>query len=185
MNKKRLILVGKAASGKDHARRTCEQWLGMKYAVSYTTRPPRDEEQDGIDYNFLSDEEFKQMITDDKWYEYVVFNGWYYGTSKEQMEMPGQVFIMTPKGLSHVTPADRQESLVIYFEIDEDIRRNRMYERKGNADSVERRIHADNLDFADYTNYDVKITDPYFKIGDLAEIVRKEMGTKLIKVTEN
>jgi guanylate kinase len=175
MNKKRLILVGKAASGKDHARKVCEQWLGMNYAISYTTRPPREGEEDGKDYFFIPNRDFNKMINEDKWYEYVVFNGWYYGTTREQMETPGQVFIMTPKGLSHLTPEDRQESLVIYFEIDEDIRRNRMNERVGNADSVERRIEADRIDFADYTDYDEKISDPFFKITNIYDIVSQHM----------
>ena len=180
MNKKRLILVGKAASGKDHARKICEQWLGMKYAVSYTTRPPREDEQEGKDYFFIPIREFNKMINEDKWYEYIEFNGWMYGTTREQMKTPGQVFIMTPKGLSHLTPEDRKESLVIHFEIDEEIRRSRMYGRAGNADSVERRVKADRVDFADYTDYDVMIADPYFKIGDIAEIIRKGMSTKLV-----
>ena len=59
--KKRLILVGKAASGKDYARKICQQ-LGLKYAVSYTTRPPREEEEDGKDYYYLSLKEFKNKI---------------------------------------------------------------------------------------------------------------------------
>ena len=46
---KRIILVGKAASGKDHARKVLEAY-GAKYAVSYTTRPPRENEVDAKDY---------------------------------------------------------------------------------------------------------------------------------------
>ena len=60
--KKRIILVGKSAAGKDHGRKICEQWLGVEYQVSYTTRPPRDEETPGRDYFFISESEFKKMI---------------------------------------------------------------------------------------------------------------------------
>jgi len=173
--KKRLILVGKAASGKDHARKICEQWLDMPYAISYTTRPPREDETNGRDYYFVSKNVFEYMLSKDLWYEYVVFNDWYYGTTREQMDTPGQVFIMTPIGLSHVSQQDRDESLVIYFEIDEETRRLRMYGRKGNADSVERRIEADNKDFENFTNYDIKIDNPQFCITDIAKIVKKNM----------
>ena len=60
-NHKRIILVGKAASGKDHLRKRFES-RGFKYAVSYTTRPPREGEIDGKDYIFLTDEEAKVLI---------------------------------------------------------------------------------------------------------------------------
>jgi len=48
---KRTVLVGKAASGKDHFRKVLEN-KGFKYAVSYTTRPPRTGEVEGKDYFF-------------------------------------------------------------------------------------------------------------------------------------
>lgn len=180
--KSRLILVGKAASGKDYARKICEESMGMPYQVSYTTRPPREGEIHGKDYIFLRESEFVNLIHQNFWYEYVEFNNWYYGTSIEQFNTKGAVFIMTPTGLSHLSEKDRAESLVIYFEIDEDIRRERMYERKGNADSVERRLEADTKDFAEFSNYDVIINDPYFTIGDIAEHIRINMATKMVKI---
>jgi len=157
---KRLIFVGKAASGKDHARKVVEA-AGAKYAVSYTTRPPREGEVDAKDYFFLDPAEFEHMINKDEMYEYVEFNGWYYGTTDKQMTECNS-FIMTPLGLSHLTPDDRKESLVVYFNIDEKIRRERMEIRQGNADSVERRIVADEEDFSLYANYDLVISDPYY-----------------------
>jgi len=173
--KKRIILVGKSAAGKDHARKICEQWLGVDYQVSYTTRPPRDEETPGYDYFFISESEFEQMIKQDLWFEHVQFNGWYYGTTCEQFDVPNSVFIMTPVGLSHLSEQDRAESLVIYFDIPLEYRKNRMYERGGNADSVERRIAADIVDFEFYTDYDISITDPYYRIGDLYKAIAEWM----------
>lgn len=157
---KRIILVGKAASGKDHARKILEAY-GAKYAVSYTTRPPREGEVDAKDYFFLDPAEFEHMINKDEMYEYVEFNGWYYGTTNKQMA-ECNAFIMTPLGLSHLTPQDRKESFVVYFNIDETIRRDRMSVRQGNADSVERRIIADEEDFSLYTNHDLVIADPNY-----------------------
>lgn len=175
MKKTRLILVGKSASGKDYARKICEEVLGIKYEISYTTRPPRKDEQHGVDYYFISALEFKRMIKEDMLYEYVIFNDWYYGTSKKQFYNKERLFIMSPAGLSHLSEQDRAESLVIYFDMPDDIRRYRMYKRKVNADSVERRIEADNVDFAEFTNYDVKITNPNFKNFNIYDIVSQYM----------
>lgn len=167
---KRIILVGKAASGKDHARKVLEAH-GAKYAVSYTTRPPREGEVNAKDYFFLDPAEFEHMINHDKMYEYVEFNGWYYGTTDKQMT-ECNAFIMTPLGLSHLTPQDRKESFVVYFNIDELVRRERMEIRQGNADSVERRIIADEEDFSLYTNYDLVITDPNYTDETIVSLFR-------------
>ena len=55
MNK--IILIGKAAAGKDHMRKVLEG-RGFTYGTSYTTRPPREGEIDGQDYYFISEKDF-------------------------------------------------------------------------------------------------------------------------------
>jgi guanylate kinase len=157
---KRVILVGRAASGKDYIRKKFEN-RGFKYAVSYTTRPPRDGEIDGQDYIFISPEKAQEMIKNDEFYEYVEFNGWIYGTTVDQFE-EDDVFIMTPSGLAHVDEDSRKKSFVIFIDIDEAVRRKRMMERDMPGDSVERRIEADRKDFENFTNYDIRITNHDF-----------------------
>lgn len=157
---KRIILVGRAASGKDFIRKKFES-RGFKYAVSYTTRPPRPGEIDGIDYIFISQATAQDMIDSCQFYEWVVFNGWIYGTTVEQF-YNDDVFIMTPSGLAHLKEEDRKTSFVIYFDIDEAIRRQRMLDRNMPGDSVDRRLEADRQDFKDFVNYDIKITNPDF-----------------------
>ncbi len=182
MPKKRIILVGQAASGKDYARKILEEVLGLKYGISYTTRPPRVGEINGKDYHFIDENSFKEKIQQNEWYEYVIFNGWYYGTLNNQFYGDCKVYIMTPIGLSHVKPEDRKDSLVVFFSIPEEIRRLRMNQRQGNADSVERRIEADAKDFANFLNYDIKIENPEYTLEDIIEIVRVHMATKLIQL---
>jgi guanylate kinase len=147
------------ASGKDYMRK-CLEDRGYSYAVSFTTRPPRSNEIEGKDYFFLTKDYFKQLIDENHFYEYVVFNEWYYGTSNDQF-YNDKIFIMTPKGLSHVSEKDREESLVIFFDIEEDIRRERLSSRN-DADTIERRLLADALDFKDFKDFDIKITNPNF-----------------------
>jgi guanylate kinase len=157
---KRIIIVGRAASGKDHIRKKFEA-QGFKYAVSYTTRPPREGEVDGVDYIFISPAEAQEMIKNDDFYECVEFNGWLYGTSIRQFD-EDDVFIMTPTGLAHVDEDSRKKSFVIFIDIDEEIRRERMASRNMPGDSVDRRIEADRKDFENFTNYNIRITNPDF-----------------------
>ena len=158
----RIILVGKAGSGKDHIRKKFQR-RGFEYAISYTTRPPREGEVDGKDYYFLSDEEFTEMQKNDLWYEWVEFNGWRYGTTKEQFysEKP-MVFIMTPVGLSHVKGEDRESSLVIYLDIARLTRIRRLDARNMPGDSVWRRVQADSEDFKNFNNFDIVIKNSDF-----------------------
>ena len=160
-NKSRIILCGKAASGKDHLRKTLEG-RGFRYGVSYTTRPPRKGEIDGKDYFFLEENEFQALIEQGFFYEHVAFNEWNYGTSKEQWFVNDDVFIMTPTGISKLHAADRKSSFIIYIDIPTEIRRERLIERNDNADSIERRLEADDRDFQNFTDYDIKITDHNF-----------------------
>lgn len=157
---KRIIIVGRAASGKDYIRKKFEA-RGFRYAVSYTTRPPREGEIDGVDYIFISQEEAQEMIENDDFYEYVEFNGWIYGTTRDQFD-EDHVFIMTPSGLAHLDEDSRKKSFVIFIDIDEAVRRERMAIRNMPGDSVDRRIEADRKDFENFTNYDIRITNPDF-----------------------
>lgn len=160
-SKSRIILCGKAASGKDHLRKILEG-RGFKYGVSYTTRPPRPGEIDGKDYFFLEECEFKDLIEQGFFYEYVTFNGWFYGTSKEQWYTTDDVFIMTPTGISKLHAADKKSSFVIFIDIPTEIRRERLKQRNDNNDSIERRLEADDKDFIGFTDFDIKITDHNF-----------------------
>jgi guanylate kinase len=156
----RIIIVGKAASGKDYLRKSYEN-RGYVYAVSYTTRPPRPGEINGKDYIFISENDFTAMIDYEEWYEWVSFNGWKYGTSKAQF-YHDDLFIMTPTGISHITAEDRKESFIIFLDMPIEKRRARLIERVMPGDSIERRIIADEEDFKDFNNYDIRITNDNF-----------------------
>lgn len=162
---KRLIIVGKGGSGKDHLRKKLQS-SGFKYCVSHTTRPPREGEVNGEDYHFISlDAAVHEFVKGGKFYEYVFFNEWVYGTSLEEFHS-SNLFIMTPSGLRSLSPEDRAESFVVYLDIDEDTRRDRL-SRRNDADKLERRLKADYLDFKDFNDFDDRVEDPYFdELGD-------------------
>lgn len=159
-NHKRTILVGKAASGKDYLRKKFES-RGFKYAVTYTTRPPREGEVNGKDYFFISEDEAKKLIESGFFYEHVIFNGWVYGTSLTQF-YTDSLFIMTPSGVSKIKPEDRLNSFIIYMDIDIQTRYDRLLNRDMPGDNVQRRIEADELDFSTFNDYDLRISNADF-----------------------
>lgn len=89
MDKKVLIFSAPSGSGKSTI---VGHILGiypdsMEFSVSATSRPPRGEEQDGREYYFLSTEEFRKLIEEEKLVEYEeVYEGRFYGTLKSECE---------------------------------------------------------------------------------------------------
>lgn len=157
---KRIVLVGKGGSGKDYMRKIFEK-RGFNYEISYTTRPPRDGEKHCVDYFFISKEEFENMIASNEWYEYVEFNGWFYGTTNAQFyKSTTPIFIMTPSGVAFIKPEDRTTTLIIYINPPQGIINNRLQNRNMPGDGAERRILADIEQFKDFKDYDIMIANP-------------------------
>ncbi len=90
LNEKGLLIVlsGPSGVGKSTVRKALFEKEGHKlvYSVSMTTRKPRDGEVDGVDYFFVSKEQFEKYIQEDKMLEWAEFVGNYYGTPKENVE---------------------------------------------------------------------------------------------------
>ena len=57
-----IILVGESASGKSTIEKILSEKYGYIKTVSYTTRPPRENEVDGVDYNFISANEYTEKF---------------------------------------------------------------------------------------------------------------------------
>jgi guanylate kinase len=61
-----------------------DQWI--QRSVSFTTRPPRPNERDGVDYSFVKREEFERLIEAGEFLEYATYDGNLYGTSARRVE---------------------------------------------------------------------------------------------------
>ena len=93
-NKKLLILISKSGNGKDCSLNYLVDKYGFKPLISHTTRPIRPLETNHVTYEFVSDDEFKQMISDNKLIEYRTYNTlvdnipavWFYGLSKQTVD---------------------------------------------------------------------------------------------------
>lgn len=171
---KRIILAGKAASGKDYFKDYLIQ-KGYLPSVSCTTRPMRDGEIDGETYHFITSEDFLHGSQNDEFYEYKFFNLYGYGTTHEMWET-AEVFIFTPSGIASLPKSEIDKSLIVYFDIPIDVRINRLEERS-DADAISRRLEADNADFRDFNEFDIKVTNPEFDCDKLLKIVL--MGMKI------
>jgi guanylate kinase len=83
-----VVLSGPSGVGKGTVRKALFEMPEQEfvYSVSMTTRPPREGEVDGVDYYFVTREEFERQIAEGNLLEYAEFVGNYYGTPKDKVE---------------------------------------------------------------------------------------------------
>lgn len=84
-----IILSGPSGVGKGTIRKLLmetHEELKIKYSISMTTRSPRNQEVDGVDYFFVSEEEFQKNLEADNFLENAAFVGHRYGTPKDKVE---------------------------------------------------------------------------------------------------
>jgi len=88
MSGKLIIFSAPSGAGKSTMiNYLLKQDLGLAFSISATSRPPRGSEQHGVEYFFLSPEEFRQRIDNDEFLEYEeVYKDRFYGTLKAQVE---------------------------------------------------------------------------------------------------
>ena len=79
-----VVLSSPSGAGKTTLTKKIQQkYSSFRISVSHTTRKPRSNEVDGVDYNFVSEKKFPELISAGEFYEYAKIFGNYYGTSKK------------------------------------------------------------------------------------------------------
>ena len=82
-----VVLSAPAGTGKTTlVRRLIQEFPNVVPGCSYTTRQPRANETNGVDYNFVTEQEFKQRIEDGDFLEHVQLYGFHYGTSRSWVQ---------------------------------------------------------------------------------------------------
>lgn len=170
-----VILSGPTGVGKGSIRLlvNADTTLKMEYSISVTTRKPREFEQEGRDYFFVSRDMFQKLIEMDDLLEWSVYDGEYYGTRKswirEKMERGENVSIeLDPKGAAEMIDKIDSPNVISFFIVPEslDSMRNSM-EYRGHPDIEERlsKVQAD-MKYRDRFDY-IVLNNPIQKAADL------------------
>ena len=152
MNKYRVIAIcGKSASGKDTLlQRIMHQNPEVHEIISCTTRPSREGEVDGVNYFFLSLEEFAHKDTMGEMLEVSKFRDWYYGTPIDGLNKNLiNVGVFNPTGIYSLFNDDRIDLYVVLVQASDKVRIIRSLRREVNpdVDEIVRRYLADKEDF--------------------------------------
>ena len=82
-----IVISGPSGTGKTSViRALCKSDPTLAFSISATTRPPRSDETNGVDYHFLDQTEFEDLIQSDGFLEWVKYGEHYYGTLKSTIE---------------------------------------------------------------------------------------------------
>ncbi len=138
-----IVLIGPSASGKTEIGKELSKY-GFKKIVTYTTRKKRSNEIDGIDYHFISEDEFYNKKNNGFFFETTKYNGNYYGTSKGDINDNTYV-ILEPNGLDAYKHLDHVVTFYIYAPKEE--RKQRMINRLDDINDINRRLEMDELLF--------------------------------------
>ena len=193
-NKKLLILISKSGNGKDCSLNYLVDKYGFKPLISHTTRPIRPLETNHVTYEFVSDDEFKQMISDNKLIEYRTYNTlvdnipavWFYGLSKQTVDgldpNTNYVTIFDVQGAKDfIEYYGRDNCFVCMLKCDDKIREERAKLRGGfNQFEWDRRLISDSILFNDentkglvdhYITNEGTIEELEIKLKELVEVI--------------
>lgn len=144
-----IILTGKSSSGKSYAQDRLVTYYGFKPLVLCTTRPMRPNENQGIDYLFITEDAFKKRIEEDRFVYYATFNAyaedmgelqtWYYGLSKYQLNCDTVVVtdIDNVKKIRDYYEGEGNDVEVVMLNVDEETREQRARNRQGDKFSMD------------------------------------------------
>ncbi len=149
------LILGHSGSGKSTIRDALTSH-GLEKIITYTTRKPRASEVNGIDYNFIDQENFKKMDDDNLFIGTTCYVGNYYSTLKEDLEKNNNkdkdcIIVVDKEGVLAIKK-EFKNTISIYLKCSKDTLRDRMKKRKDNENDIEKRLKVlEDLDsYSDY-----------------------------------
>ena len=149
-----VALIGEAGTGKD----TLMQRILAKYPLAFneiiscTTRPMREGEAEGVNYFYLTPEEFAGKVLNGEMLEATSFNDWFYGTSYDSLRSDcTNIGVFNPDGIRAMSGMPGVDVTVFKITCTDKIRLLRQLNREENpdVDEIVRRYKTDKEDFFD------------------------------------
>ena len=162
-----IILIGPSASGKTEIAKKLISTFGYKKFVTTTTRNKRVGEIDGVDYYFISVDEFKENLTNNKFIETTIYNNNYYGSFKSEMA-DNKVLIVEPNGLKAFQSLNDPHIISFFIDSSEDDRYERMLKRGDEINDIKRRLHNDRKLFYENIKTDFRIINKNKSLEELS-----------------
>ena len=159
-----VILSSPSGAGKTTITKKIQQkYKNFKISVSLTTRSPRSNEIDGIDYHFVSQDKFKKYINENKFYEYAKIFENYYGTLKKNVDETIKnndiLFDIDWQGTKQLSKFDNLKLIKIYLITSdkEEIKKRLLNRNQNSNEEIQKRFEAFDEDVKHWIDYDYVI----------------------------
>ncbi len=156
-----VILSSPSGAGKTTITKKIQQkYQSFKISVSHTTRKPRPNEVDGVDYNFISKKEFEDLIKKKEFYEFAKIFENYYGTHKKTIDELSKtndiIFDIDWQGTKQLSKYENLNLVKIFLlPPDKKELKNRLIKRNQDSiEEVEKRFKAFDNDVKKWKDYD-------------------------------
>jgi len=180
-----VILSSPSGVGKTTITKKIQQkYQSFKISVSHTTRKPRPNEVDGVDYYFISHEKFKKLISEGKFYEYAKIFDNHYGTLKENVDKMIKkndiIFDIDWQGTQQLSKFKNLKLIKIYLipPNKNELKQRLIKRNQDSPEEVERRFKAYDMDIQHWKDYD------YIIINENIETCYKQIEN-IISINKN
>ncbi len=187
-----LVVSGPAGSGKGTiVSQVLERRKDFVYSVSATTRPARSMEQDGVQYYFITKEEFERRIERDEMLEYAEYCGNYYGTPKKeilhQLEQGNHVILeIEVQGALRVKELMPQAVLVMVLPPDFKTLEQRLRGRGTNTEQdIQNRLATSRWELSNLNAYDYVIPNETGKSEQAAQCLIEIVDSETHNIARN
>jgi guanylate kinase len=183
VGKRLFVLSGPSGCGKDTVIKCLKMVRDDIFlSVSCTTRAPRENEREGVDYYYITSEQFRQMIEDGEILEYNFYAGNYYGTSRQELDRglaEGKIMVLVidVNGAHTVRRLYPDATLVFLLPPSIEVLRQRIAGR-GLTNDVEERMKIAIAEIADADNFDYRLVNDDLEtcVNELSAIIDTVMN---------
>lgn len=166
-----VILSSPSGVGKTTLTKKIQQkYQSFKISVSHTTRLPRSNEVDGVDYHFVSKKKFEHLIKDKEFYEYAKIFENYYGTLKKNVDETiiknDLIFDIDWQGTKQLSKFKNLNLIKIYLITDnKEELKNRLIKRNQNTkEEIKKRFDSFDEDIKHWNDYDYIIINKHLEV---------------------
>lgn len=181
---KLVVVSGPSGAGKDTVvKGVLEKDGSVSLAVSATTRKVRGSEQHGVDYYFLSEDEFLAKVGNDEFIEYAQYGSNYYGTLKEDVlnrvnDGKTVVLVIEVQGAENIRKMYPQSHSVFIMPPSEEVLENRLRNRQTeDENAIQKRLEIAKGEIAKSVDYDFVVVndDLADAVEELCDIINKNV----------
>jgi len=166
-----VILSSPSGVGKTTITKKIQQkYQSFKISVSHTTRTPRSNEVDGVDYHFISHEKFEELVKQKKFYEYAKIFDNFYGTLKESVDLAIKkndiIFDIDWQGTQQLSKFKNLKLIKIFLIASnkEELKKRLIKRNQNTVKEIEKRFNSFDKDIKNWIDYDYVIINQNLEV---------------------